>query len=172
MAFSITTLSAAQATGQRSQLIELLQANVDDGASIGFLPPLAADEAGAYWQGVEEALGGPQRVLWVTQNGGQIAGSVQLDLVAKPNGAHRAEVMKLMVHPAHRRQGIARALMLTLEAHARALGRTTLVLDTREGDPSEHLYRSLGYTCIGVIPQYCISANGSLDGSAFYYKLL
>ena len=50
--------------------------------------------------------------------------------------------------------------------------RTTLVLDTREGDPSERLYRSLDYTCIGVIPQYCISANGSLDGSAFYYKLI
>lgn len=168
----VQKVSLQQFDNLRPQLAMLLQTNVDDGASIGFLPPLSAEEAGAYWQGVEEALRSPHRVLWVAQQGGQVVGCVQLDLVAKPNGAHRAEVMKLMVHPAHRRQGIARALMLTLEEHARAVGRTTLVLDTREGDPSERLYRSLGYICIGVIPQYCISADGSVDGSAFYYKLL
>jgi ribosomal protein S18 acetylase RimI-like enzyme len=172
VASAVRIPTVEQAIALRPQLVSLLQANVDDGASIGFLPPLPAAEAEAYWLGVEEALRGPHRILWVAQQGEQVAGSVQLDLVAKPNGAHRAEVMKLMVHPAHRRQGIARALMLALEEKARAIGRTTLVLDTREGDPSERLYRSLGYSCIGVIPQYCTSAGGKLDGSAFYYKLL
>jgi ribosomal protein S18 acetylase RimI-like enzyme len=172
MPVSIGRISADQAAALRPQLVILLQANVDDGASIGFLPPLSAGEAGAYWQGVEEAVRSPYRILLVAQQDEQVVGSVQLDLVAKPNGAHRAEVMKLMVHPTQRRQGIARALMLALEAQARAANRTTLVLDTRQGDPSEQLYRSLGYTCIGVIPQYCISANGNLDGSAFYYKLV
>jgi hypothetical protein len=46
------------------------------------------------------------------------------------------------------------------------------VLDTREGDPSEKLYAALGWQRIGVIPRYCESAGGRLDGSAFYYKLL
>jgi ribosomal protein S18 acetylase RimI-like enzyme len=168
----VERIHAAQAAALRPQLIALLQANVDDGASIGFLPPLDAAEALAYWQGVEDALRTPYRLLWIARDADQVAGSVQLDLVAKPNGSHRAEVVKLMVHPAQRRQGIARALMVALEAQARAEGRSTLVLDTRQGDPSERLYRSLGYTCIGAIPQYCISANGQLDGSAFYYKLL
>jgi ribosomal protein S18 acetylase RimI-like enzyme len=168
----VQRIDAAQAEELRPQLITLLQANVDSGASIGFLPPLSAAEAGVYWQGVEDALRTPYRLLWIALDNDLVAGSVQLDLVAKPNGSHRAEVMKLMVDPAQRRQGIARALMLALEAQARAEGRSTLVLDTREGDPSERLYRSLGYTCIGVIPQYCISANSELDGSAFYYKLL
>ena len=172
MTASIDMLSSERATTLRPQLISLLQANVDAGASIGFLPPLSATEAGAYWQGVEEALRNPYRILFIARWADQIVGSVQLDLVAKPNGAHRAEVMKLMVHPMQRRQGIARTLMLALEAQAQGAGRTTLVLDTREGDPSEQLYRSLGYTCIGVIPKYCISADGNLDGSAFYYKLI
>jgi acetyltransferase len=30
-------------------LVSLLQNVVDDGASIGFLPPLTADEAARYW---------------------------------------------------------------------------------------------------------------------------
>ena len=172
MPVAFDVLSAAGATGLRPRLVSLLQATVDDGASIGFLPPVSVDEASAYWMGVEEALRSPYRILLVALQGDQVVGSVQLDLVAKPNGAHRAEVMKLMVLPALRRQGIARALMLALEAQAQAAGRTTLVLDTRQGDSSELLYRSLGYTCIGVIPQYCCSANGNLDGSAFYYKLI
>jgi ribosomal protein S18 acetylase RimI-like enzyme len=169
---TIRQVAVEEAVMRQAQLVALLQANVDDGASIGFLPPLREEEAAAYWQTVFDALRGPHRVLWVAQQGEDITGSVQLDLVAKPNGIHRAEVLKLMVHPAARRHGIARRLMETLEAHAKTAGRSTLVLDTRAGDPSEQLYRSLGYTCIGVIPQYCISADGKLDGSAFYYKLI
>jgi hypothetical protein len=62
--------------------------------------------------------------------------------------------------------------MLAAEEHARRLGRTTLVLDTREGDPSERLYRGLGWTLAGTIPRYARSADGSLHTTALYYKLL
>ena len=46
------------------------------------------------------------------------------------------------------------------------------MLDTREGDPSEQLYRSLGWQFAGTIPRYAQSAGGALDGTAIYYKLL
>jgi acetyltransferase len=62
--------------------------------------------------------------------------------------------------------------MLALEAHARRLGRTTLILDTRQGDPSETLYRSVGWTFAGAIPRYARSATGALDATALYFKLL
>lgn len=169
---TIQQLTVEEALARRAQLITLLQANVDDGASIGFLPPLSEEDAATYWQSVFDALRGSSRILWVAQQGEIVVGSVQLDLVVKPNGVHRAEVIKLMVRPNARRQGIARQLMQTLEGYAKGVGRRTLVLDTRVGDPSEQLYQNLGYRCSGVIPQYCISADGSLDGSAFYYKLL
>ena len=77
-----------------------------------------------------------------------------------------------MVLQSARKQGVGRALMLALEEHARRLGRRTLVLDTREGDPSERLYASVGWVRSGVIPRYAESAGGGLDGSAFYYKIL
>lgn len=148
------------------QLTELLIRVVEDGASVGFLPPLSYDEASAYW---EDVLG-PGVTLWVAVQDGQAIGTVQLQCAMKANGRHRAEVAKLMVDPASRRGGIGRALMLHLEPKAKAEGRTLLVLDTREGDPSNKLYQSLGYIQAGVIPDYAISSNGQLDGTVLYYK--
>ena len=77
-----------------------------------------------------------------------------------------------MVHTRARRRGIGRALMLAAEAEARRLGRSTLFLDTRLGDPSEILYRSLGWEFAGSIPRYARSAGGALDANAIYYRLL
>jgi GNAT superfamily N-acetyltransferase len=101
-----------------------------------------------------------------------LVGSAQLELAMRANARHRAEVSKVMVHRRARRRGVGRALMLALEDHARRLGRTTLILDTRQGDPSEVLYRAVGWTFAGAIPAYARSATGALDGTALYYKLL
>lgn len=172
MSFTVRPVAADEIGLLQLHLVALLQHTVDDGASIGFLPPLAESEAAAYWQSVEAALRTPHRLMLVAQEGDQILGSVQLDLAAKPNAPHRAEVVKLMVDPAARRQGIGRTLMQAIEARARAIGRTTLVLDTRQGDPSEQLYQGLGYTRAGAIPQYVINENGGMDATVIYYKLL
>ena len=169
----IELLTADAARRTRAALITLLQDVVDAGASVGFLPPLGADAAGRYWDGVFAAVDEGARGLWVARaEDGNVSGTVQLDLEKRPNGSHRAEVMKLMVHTGARRHGIGRALMLAVESEARRRGRTTLVLDTREGDPSEQLYRSMGWERAGVIPRYARSADGQLDASVFYYQLL
>jgi GNAT superfamily N-acetyltransferase len=95
----------------------------------------------------------------VARAGDRIVGTVQLDLSVPPNQQHRAEVAKLLVHPSARRRGIARALMVALEAAARSERRTLLTLDTWTGGSAEPLYLSLGYVVAGVIPRY---ARGSL----------
>jgi GNAT superfamily N-acetyltransferase len=169
----IESLTAEELAGVRAALVDLLQDAVDSGASIGFLPPLAAAEAIAYWDGVGAAVRDGSRVVLVARRDGlDVVGSAQLDLAMRANARHRAEVSKVMVHRRARRQGLGRALMQALEDHARRLGRTTLVLDTREGDPSETLYREAGWTRVGAIPRYARSASGALDGTAIYYKLL
>ena len=170
---AIEMLGAAEAVRELRGLVGLLKDAVDSGASVGFLPPLAEVEGEAYWRGVvEEVRDGSCVLLGAREADGALIGTAQLLLATRPNGSHRAEVAKVIVHTKARRRGIGRALMLAIEARARGLGRTTLVLDTRRGDPSEGLYTSVGYSLAGVIPRYARSANGALDPSAFYYRLL
>ena len=141
-------------------LAELLRAVVYDGAGVSFVVPFSLDEARAFWteKVVPGVRAGTRRVL-VAREDGRIVGTVQLDLATPPNQRHRADVSKLLVHPSARRRGIARELMLTLEAVARAEGRTLLTLDTWTGSAAERLYQSLGYVTVGVIPRF---ARGSL----------
>ena len=169
----VEVLGADRAERELRALIGLLKDAVDSGASVGYLPPLTDAEGEAYWRGVvEDVRRGSCVLLGAREADGTLVGTAQLLLAMRPNGSHRAEVAKVIVHTKARRRGIGRALMLALEARARALGRTTLVLDTRRGDPSEALYTSVGYILAGVIPRYAQSANGALDPSAFYYRVL
>jgi ribosomal protein S18 acetylase RimI-like enzyme len=150
------------------ELSELLKTVVNDEASIGFLPPLEQKEATNYWQTVLA----PEVILYVAKINDEVAGSIQLHLVTKPNGIHRAEICKLMTHPNYRRNGIGRLLMQKAEERAKQENRSLLVLDTREGDSSNRLYKSLGFQESGKIPGYAISPNGELDATVIYYKMI
>ncbi|MGE7887000.1 GNAT family N-acetyltransferase [Bacillus cereus] len=155
-------------TVELSKLSKLLKTVVDDGASIGFLPPLEQKDATKYWQTVIA----PEVILYVAKINNEVAGSIQLQLVTKPNGIHRAEICKLMTHPNFRRNGIGRSLMKQAEERAKQENRSLLVLDTREGDSSNRLYKSLDYQEIGTIPGYAMSPNGKLDATVIYYKMI
>ncbi|MCI1189071.1 GNAT family N-acetyltransferase [Hymenobacter sp. DH14] len=174
MEYIITSLSAAEARPLLPQLYELLRDAVDSGASVGFLPPLPAAEADEYWQSVVAAIEAGHRVLLVAEQSGtgELLGTVQLDLATRPNSLLRAEVSKLLVHTQARRRGVARQLLEALEAQARQLGRSTLVLDTRHGDGAEVLYQNMGYQFVGAIPAYFINHDGLPHATAVYYKLL
>jgi len=168
----IEPLGPDAAARERPALAALLQDAVDSGASVGFLPPVPAAEAAAYWDAVGTAVREGSRVLLVARLATTVVGSVQLELAERTNAQHRAEVTKLMVHRSARRRGVGRALMLAIEREAYRRARTTLVLDTRQGDPSEALYRALGWTFAGAIPRYAKSADGDLHATAIYYRLL
>ncbi|GAA1036503.1 hypothetical protein GCM10009557_47400 [Virgisporangium ochraceum] len=64
----------------------------------------------------------------------------------RPTGAGTAEVRRLRVHPAVRRQGIGRSLLAALEQRARDLGLHRMALDTADNQPEAvAFYRALGY---------------------------
>lgn len=153
---------------QIEQLTDVLIGVVEDGASVGYLPPLDRDEARAYWRGVVK----PGNILLIAERDGTIVGTAQLELSMKLNGRHRAEVNKVLVHPEAQRQGIGRRLMAALDEVALREGRSLLHLDTRQGDGSNDLYTRCGYVEVGAIPNWARSATGDLDATVFYYKLL
>jgi ribosomal protein S18 acetylase RimI-like enzyme len=172
MSSRIRRVTSAGAVELFPALAALLQDAVGDGASIGFMPPLSSGEALAYWNEVQRAVDAGTKILLVAEQGTDLVGTVQLGLETRRNGLHRAEIAKLMVHTGSRRGGVGRRLMEEAERQAREAGRSTLVLDTRKGDPAERLYRKLGFRVAGHIPRYAVSADGTPHTTVIMYKIL
>lgn len=170
--FSIEVLSAERARLSLGELAALLEDAVESGASVGFLLPLGPGEALRYWDGILAGISSGDLILLVVWLDGRMVGSVQLALEHRPNGRHRAEVVKLLVYRSARRRGLGQALMQAVEKAALEVGRSLLVLDTRRGDAAEQLYSKIGYVPAGMIPRYALSSTGSLDESVFFYKEL
>ncbi len=164
--------SAVSAEQHRDQLNDLMIDSVNTGASIGWIMPMPRAEADAYWRARIAEVEAGSRVLLLAWIDDALVGSAQLGLEQRPNGTHRAEVQKLLVHSAYRRRGIARQLLTTLEACARAAQRSLLFLDTRQGDVAEHLYQAFGYQRVGAIPNYVTNEHGEFEATVVYYKLL
>jgi len=171
---TVAALTAPELDARLPELAELLHACVQDGASIGFVTPFERAEAAAFWrERVRPPLAAGARVLLAAELGGALAGAAQLIHDTPPNQPHRADVAKVLVHPACRRRGVARALMEAVEAEARVRGRSLLTLDTRPGDPAERLYLGLGWVAAGQIPGYCRDTlSDRLDPTAIMYKTL
>ena len=148
-------------------LAGLLADAVDSGASVGFVAPFLPREAAAWWRSISAEIETGRVILLVAREGDRIVGTAQLRLALLPNARHRAEVAKLLVHRQARRRGIARGLLAAIESLARREGRTLLVLDTITGSEADHLYRSLGWTEVGSVPNYAATPDGTLAPTTF-----
>ena len=167
---SIQQLDLSSGEAALPGLVDLLVDSVNGGASVGYLAPLDPDHAKRYWLGILASLS--ERALLVILDGERIVGTVQVVLESRPNGNHRAEIAKMLVHSTARRRGHGQALMQAAEEVARAHRRTLLVLDTIKGDNAERMYTRLGFQTAGVIPNYARSSAGVLEPTVVMYKLL
>jgi acetyltransferase len=152
-------------------VVTLVRDVVESGASIGFVVPLGDDELAAYVEEVAAEVDAGSRIVLLGLDGDDVIGMVHLALVKWPNGRHRADLQKLMVHTRARRRGIGLALMEAVEQVALAHGRTLLVLDTA-GDGADELYRSSGWVEFGVVPRYAGLPDGTLVATMFFAKEL
>lgn len=172
LGIAVERLDAVSVAAAIPDLSRILIECVNGGAGVGFMAPLAPEKATAYWRNeVLPAVSTGDTALLVAKTGSQIAGSVQLLLRMRENQPHRGEIAKLLVVPAARRQGIARALMESAQAHAAKAGKTLLMLDTAD-DGAERLYRSMGWQPIGVVPGFALTPHGQLCATTFLYKTL
>ena len=155
-----------------ASLAEIVADGVNGGAAISFMQPYSADDGRRFWRDeVFPDVANGKRVLFVAYLDDAVVGTVQMDITLRPNQPHRCEVAKMVVHSRARRQGVARRLMMALEAHARAIGKTLITLDTRTGDKAEQLYGALGFRTAGVIPNYAYDPDGrARHGTTYMYK--
>jgi GNAT superfamily N-acetyltransferase len=171
MTIRVATLEAPEAARHAPRLAEILAGCVAGGASVSFMMPFGPDDALRFWHGViADIERGATHLLGAFDATEKLVGTVQLKTNTPPNQPHRADVAKLLVHPKERARGVGTMLMTQLEAVAIARKRWLLVLDTCTGEAAERLYERLGWTRVGVVPNFAHFPDGRLGGTTFFWK--
>ena len=165
----VRVLTPEDAKAAVPALAEVLIDCVERGASVSFMAPLSRDRAEAFWTEVAEAVARGERALLAAFEGDRLTGTVQLILDQPENQPHRADIGKMLVHGAARRQGVAGRLMAAAEDAARDAGKTLLVLDTASPE-AMRVYERQGWTRVGVIPDYALLPDGRPCDTVFYFK--
>lgn len=168
----IRRLDGTEARAHVDGLAAVLRDCVEGGASVGYLWPFSYEDARAVYGSYAEEVERGRRVLLAAFSEGAVVGTAQLVFPTHPNQPHRAEVARVLVHRAARRRGVGQRLMEAIEREARAEARTLLVLDTVSGDDAERLYDRLGWTRVGVVPNFALYPDGRYCATTFFYKEL
>ncbi|HET6682876.1 MAG TPA: GNAT family N-acetyltransferase [Gaiella sp.] len=168
----VRRLSGGEARAHLDGLAVVLHDCVEGGASVSYMAPFSDDDARMAFEGfvAEAELG--RRLIIAAFDDGELVGTVQVILALPPNQPHRGEIAKLLVRRSARRRGIARLLMECAEQEAVAEGKTLLVLDTVTGDPAEALYEGMGWTRVGVVPNFALYPDGRSCATTFFWKAL
>lgn len=87
-------------------------------------------------------------------------------------GYEETELLLLAVRPKWRRKGIGLQLLNDLESAARAESMGRLLLEMREGNPAEVLYRQFGFTPIGRRDNYYRLADGTRGHAVTFAKTI
>ena len=162
-------LDAAAARAHLDGLAAVLEDCVAGGASIRYLAPFSHEQARGAFEAVADDVELGRRVLLAAFADGEVVGTVQVALAMQPNSPHRGEIVQLLVHRSARGRGIGRLLMEQAEVEARAAGKTLLVLDTAS-DEAVRLYERLGWTKVGVIPDYALYPDGRPCDTTIFWK--
>jgi acetyltransferase len=168
----LRSVTAESFAHYRQGLAQLLIETVLDGASVGFMADIDTEQALRWSDTLKADVADGSLLLWVVVENENVLASAQLALCQKPNGLNRAEVQKLMVLPGVRGRGLGRQLMEAVEQAAVKHKRGLLYLDTEAGSSAEAFYRSLDYTRVGELPDYCATPDGRYQPTAIYFKTL
>lgn len=168
----IRRLTSAEGRQYLGALADVLIDCVAGGASVSFMASLSKADAESFFERVLEGVQQGNRILLAAFVDSKLVGTVQILTAMPPNQPHRADVAKLLVHRSARKHGVGSQLMQHAEESSRLAGKTLLVLDTATGDLAEKLYLRLGWTRVGVIPQYALYPDGTWCDTTIFWKQL
>lgn len=166
----IRQLNAEEGRRHLGALADVLVDCVDGGASVSFMAPFSKANAEAFFEKVIKEVECGNRILLAAFDDSTLVGTVQIITALPPNQPHRADVAKLLVLQSARAQGVGARLMEQVEETARSVGKTLLVLDTVTGGSAERLYLRLGWTKVGVIPNYAMFPDGRWCDTTIFWK--
>jgi ribosomal protein S18 acetylase RimI-like enzyme len=166
----VRRLDATEVRARIDELAAVLADCVAGGASVSYMAPFTHEQARDAFAAWADDVERDTRVLLAAFLEGAVVGTVQVVFATPPNQPHRADIAKLLVHRRARRRGVAELLMEHAERQARAEGKTLLVLDTVTGDDAERLYMRLGWTRVGVIPNYALYPDGRPCDTTVFWK--
>lgn len=168
---TIRILTPPEAISLREALVDLLVDSVEHGASVNFVWPMTREKALRWWDGALESHARGERILLAAEQDGRVLGTVQVIFAPQENQFFRADLSKLLVHSAARRQGLGAALLRAAEDAARAAGRSLLVLDTESDGDGERLYAREGWIKFGEVPGFAMTADNRMRATcSFFYK--
>jgi len=168
----IRRLSPTDVREQLDGLAAVLHDCVAGGASVGYMAPFSLDDAIAAFEGFAADVEQGRRLILAAFADGELVGTAQVILALMPNQPHRGEIAKVLVHRSARGRGVASQLMERAEEEARAEGKTLLVLDAVTGGDAARLYDRLGWTTVGVVPNFALYPDGRPCDTTYFWKAL
>ena len=169
----VRTVDARELIARLAEFATLTVAVVQAGGSLGWEYSFSLPDAAAYWRDeVGPFLDPNERVLFGAFENDVLVGTAQIERAHFPMSRHRAEVLKLIVHPKLQRRGIGKALMEACEVDARRIGIELFVLDTRAGIAAGTFYSALGYSETGYIPNWIKGRDGHYEATVYFFKLI
>jgi acetyltransferase len=142
------------------------------GMALGALDTMGAAALERWYHEIISGLDAAARIVLVGEENGEIVAMAHLAFSGATNAAHRAEVQRVGVVSRMRGRGIGRELMDAVEDTAREHRLTLLWLTTHDGTEACAFYEAIGYTKLGVMPDYSRRPDGTLWPGAFYFKVL
>jgi [ribosomal protein S18]-alanine N-acetyltransferase len=123
---------------------------------------------------VEESLlvGNCHYVLVDAQGGWPAEGIATAGFCLSRAGYQEEELLLLAVDPALRSRGLGRTLLQRFGHAAAARGAEQLLLEMRQGNPAETLYRSFGFLPVGERKNYYRAANGERFNALTFLRLI
>lgn len=137
---------------------------VAGGAALGWVEPPSRDEVAELLDDVVSAVRAGDASLRAACAGRELRGFGYWRRYARPTHRPHADLEKVAVAGAAHGRGVGRALTSALVTDARERGIEVLTLDARGDNASAlHLYRSLGFTEYGRLPDFVAVGEDRYD---------
>ena len=166
----VAELSADEVRAAADELAQLLLDAHASNMALGLRGPLTREHARETWLDTAARLDPERRVLLAALEDGIVVGTVQVVRADAENGSRRAEIVRLAVRGDRSGGGNGRAMLEAAAERAKGLGLRVLWLSTHAGTGSDKFYEAAGWIRLGVLPLYSERPDGTLVGSAFYFR--